>query len=100
MGNGLIGWQSAGSFAWCGVSVPLPLVGRGKGWGALSQPNAEAAQASKWPSSHLSVPVQESFQRMPELCPPPLTPPHEGEGGGGACREKRLLLCFQSGLTR
>ncbi len=23
MGNGLFGWQSAGSFAWCGVSAPL-----------------------------------------------------------------------------
>ena len=59
---------------------PLPLVGRGKGWGALSRKLYER-QIDAWRDIKKNG-CPEPMDTLPDgkAFPPPLTPPHEGEG--------------------
>jgi hypothetical protein len=61
------------------VAAPLPLVGRGWGWG---DPTGVA----------LAVPTSFSTSAFPCLFTPPLTPPHQGEGN-----RVRLAVGVQNG---
>jgi hypothetical protein len=64
--------------AWQSLSAPLPLVGRGEGWGEPLAPAFMKGRSD--PASMHSL----SPNRSAPQSPPPPPPPHEGEGSRSA----------------
>ena len=87
--------QPAVWFLWHGLSAPLPLVGRGEGWGE---------SLSVWQSIH-SFRTASPLQSLQEKCsfskpcrlraPHPLPLPTRGRGGGRRLPEKQTPHCGQ-----
>ena len=72
---------------WHGFSAPLPLVGRGEGWGGTAFPLGR--KVINFRQLFLLMSLQENIY-LSDGCglpaPPPLTPPHQGEGCGETLR--------------